>query len=110
MLRRLITNDLRSNKLISVSTVIFMAVTAMLLGLSVFLFGTLSSSIDSLMKKAETPHFLQMHTGDLQMEKISDFANDFGSSATAPIAAGAPEATAIPHPIEPRPTARAAAM
>ncbi len=73
MLRRLITNDLRSNKLISVSTVIFMAVTAMLLGLSVFLFGTLYSSIDSLMKKAETPHFLQMHTGDLQMEKISDF-------------------------------------
>ena len=65
MLRRLITNDLRSNKLISVSTVIFMAVTAMLLGLSVFLFGTLYSSIDSLMKKAETPHFLQMHTGDL---------------------------------------------
>lgn len=73
MLKRLITNDLRSNKLISVSTVIFMAVTAMLLGLSVFLFGTLYSSIDSLMKKAETPHFLQMHTGDLQMEKISDF-------------------------------------
>ena len=68
MLRRLITNDLRSNKLISVSTVIFMAVTAMLLGLSVFLFGTLYSSIDSLMKKAETPHFLQMHTGDLQKE------------------------------------------
>ena len=51
-----------------------MAVTAMLLGLSIFLFATLFSSIDSLMTKAETPHFLQMHTGDLNEEEIYAFA------------------------------------
>lgn len=50
-----------------------MAVTAMMLGLSVFLYATLFSSIDSLMTKAETPHFLQMHTGELSEEEIRAF-------------------------------------
>ena len=36
----------------------------MLLGMAVFLFASLATSIDSLMTKAETPHFLQMHTGE----------------------------------------------
>ncbi len=74
MIRRLIINDLKSNKLITASTAVFMAVTAMLLGLAVFLFATLSSSIDSLMTKAETPHFLQMHTGELPEDDINAFA------------------------------------
>ena len=45
---RLIMNDLKANKLVSAATCIFMAVTAMLLGLSILLFGSLSDSIDSL--------------------------------------------------------------
>ena len=45
----------------------------MMLGLSVFLYATLFSSIDSLMTKAETPHFLQMHTGELSEEEIRAF-------------------------------------
>ena len=65
MIKRLIINDFKSNKLITVSTCIFMAITAMLLGMAVFLFASLATSIDSLMTKAETPHFLQMHTGEL---------------------------------------------
>ena len=73
MLRRLIINDFKSNKLITISTTIFMAVTAMMLGLSVFLFATLYSSISSLMTKAETPHFLQMHTGEISEEEINSF-------------------------------------
>ena len=51
-----------------------MAVTAMLLGLAIFLFARLYGSIDSLMNKAETPHFLQMHTGPVQESKIDAFA------------------------------------
>lgn len=73
MIRQLIINDIKSNKLITISTAVFMAVTAMMLGLSVFLYATLFSSIDSLMTKAETPHFLQMHTGELSEEEIRAF-------------------------------------
>ena len=73
MIKRLIINDFKSNKLITVSTCIFMAVTAMLLGMAVFLFASLATSIDSLMTKAETPHFLQMHTGELNESQIDEF-------------------------------------
>ena len=58
MLKRLIFNDLRKNRLINIATCIFMAVTAMLLGLSIFLFARLYFSIDMLMRDAQTPHFL----------------------------------------------------
>lgn len=74
MISRLIINEFKSNKLITILTSIFMAVTATMLGLSVFLFSTLYSSIASLMSKAETPHFLQMHTGEMNEENIVSFA------------------------------------
>ncbi|MBP5192891.1 MAG: ABC transporter permease, partial [Eubacterium sp.] len=73
MLKRLIINDFKANKIITISTSAFMAVTAMLLGLAILLFARLYTSIDSLMKKAETPSFLQMHTGELDEEKLNDF-------------------------------------
>jgi len=73
MIRKLIINDIKSNKLVTISTAVFMAGTATMLGLSVFLFATLVSSIDSLMTKAETPHFLQMHTGEISEEEINAF-------------------------------------
>lgn len=74
MIRRLMLNDFKENKLITISTSAFMAVTAMLLGLSILLFARLYSSIDSLMTKAETPSFLQMHTGELDEAKLNSFA------------------------------------
>ena len=78
MNKRLIINDFKSNKLINISTCLFMAVTAMLLGLSIYLFASLVASIDTLMNKAETPHFLQMHTGDPEEEAIREFADARG--------------------------------
>ena len=73
MLKRLIVNDFKSNKLITISTCVFMTVTSLLLGLAIFLFASLAFSIDSLMTKAETPHFLQMHTGELNESRIDEF-------------------------------------
>ena len=75
MIKRLIVNDFKQNRLITISTGIFMALTAMLMGLAIFLFARLYSSIDSLMTKAETPHFLQMHTGQIDESKIREFAD-----------------------------------
>lgn len=74
MNKRMIINDLKSNRMVSAATFIFMAVTATLLGLSIFLFASLSDSIDRLMTEAETPDFLQMHAGVLDEEQLNDFA------------------------------------
>ena len=70
----MIINDIKANKLVSAATCIFMAVTAMLLGLSILLYASLADSIDSLMTEAKTPDFLQMHTGELEMDLLNDFA------------------------------------
>ncbi len=76
MKKRLILNDFKANKLVTISTCIFMAASAMLLGLSILLFGSLSSSIDSLMEEAQTPDFLQMHTGEIDEERIAFFSEN----------------------------------
>ncbi len=73
MYQRLILNDLKNNKFTAVATCIFMSVNAALLGLSVLLFVSLSGSIDKLMKVAETPDFLQMHTGRIDENALADF-------------------------------------
>lgn len=74
MKKRLLINDFKANKLVTISTCVFMAISAMLLGLSILLFGSLSSAIDSLMIKAKTPDFLQMHVGEIDEKQIIDFA------------------------------------
>ena len=74
MNKRMILNDLESNRIVSAATFLFMAVTAMLLGLSVFLFANLSDSIDRLMTEAKTPHFLQMHSGELNEGQLRAFS------------------------------------
>ncbi|NLZ76549.1 MAG: ABC transporter permease [Spirochaetales bacterium] len=74
MNRRLLINDFKANRLVTASTSIFMAASALLLGLSILLFGTLTSAIDSLMAKALTPDFIQMHTGTIDEERIARFS------------------------------------
>lgn len=74
MLKKLIWNDVRQNKLISVSTVFFMAVSAALLVLTSLLFTNLLGSIDGLMDKAAVPDFMQMQTGEADETELARFA------------------------------------
>lgn len=74
MKKRMILNDFAANKLVTVSICIFMAASAMMLGLTILLFGNLSTSIDRLMQEARTPDFLQMHAGEIDQEKIAAFS------------------------------------
>lgn len=73
MKKRLIINDIKRNKLVSLATICFMAISAMLIGLSVLLFSSLLNSIDSLMETAKTPDFLQMHSGEINEEELKSF-------------------------------------
>ena len=70
----MILNDFSANKLVTVSICIFMAASAMMLGLTTLLFGNLSTSIDRLIQEARTPDFLQMHAGEIDQEKIAAFS------------------------------------
>ena len=74
MTRRLLWNDIKHHKLLSISTVLFMAVSSLLISLAAVLLTGLLGSVDGLMEKAVTPDYLQMHAGEVQLEKIEKFA------------------------------------
>ncbi|MGE7839416.1 ABC transporter permease [Lysinibacillus sp. NPDC093712] len=74
MYYRIIRNDISNSKLISLTTMIFVAVAAMLVALSAILVVNLSGALDTLMKQAKTPHFMQMHVGDINTVRLKGFA------------------------------------
>ena len=76
MKKRILLNDMKGNRLMSAATWIFMAVSAFMFALTCFLFVSLLGSVNALIEKAETPDFLQMHTGEISEEEIARFAGE----------------------------------
>ena len=76
MIARLLWNDIKHHKLLTVTTIFFMAVSSMFLGLSAVLFTGLLGSVNGLMEQARTPDYLQMHAGEIDAEKIAQFAEN----------------------------------
>lgn len=73
MYYRAIRNDFLRNPAITLTTMIFVAAAALLVALAAILIVNLAGAIDTLMLRAETPHFMQMHTGALDMARLTDF-------------------------------------
>lgn len=71
---RVIWRYIKNNKTAAVITLLFITAAALLLSLAACLAVNLSGAIDRLMQKAETPHFMQMHTGDPMEEDLDRFA------------------------------------
>lgn len=74
MYYRIISNDILRSRLITLTTIVFVAAAAMLVSLSAILVVNLSGSIDTLMTQARTPHFMQMHSGELNKARFTSFA------------------------------------
>ncbi|ALC85457.1 ABC transporter permease [Bacillus sp. FJAT-22090] len=74
MYNRIIGNDILKSKAITLTTMIFVAAAAMLVSLAAILVVNLSGSLDTLMKNAKTPHFMQMHSGEIDTERLASFA------------------------------------
>jgi putative ABC transport system permease protein len=74
MFFRLIRNDLTQNKLVNVSTLLFVTAAAALISLSAILAASLAGALGTFMEQSKTPHFVQMHNGPLNMDRLRDFA------------------------------------
>lgn len=74
MYYRIIRNDISKSKLITLTTTIFVAAAAMLVSLAAILVINLSGAIDTLMTQAKTPHFMQMHSGEIDAGRLQAFA------------------------------------
>lgn len=75
MYKKIIRNDILKSKAITLTTMIFVAVAAMLVSLAAILFINLTGAMDSLMTQAKTPHFLQMHLGEIDLARLESFAS-----------------------------------
>lgn len=76
MFFRIIRNDLLRNKLISITTMLFITAATALVSLVMILTINLLGSIDTLTKQAQVPDFLQMHNGEIDKERLGDFAKE----------------------------------
>ena len=70
MNRKIIQRDIAGNKAVSFLTVLFITAAAMLLSLAGILVTNRFGTIDRHMADATTPHFMQMHTGDVEIEEL----------------------------------------
>lgn len=74
VLRSLSRNALRRNRLIAVLLVVFVAIAVMLASSAAALVITARGASASLMEQAQTPHFLQMHAGEVDEVRLAEFA------------------------------------
>ncbi len=74
MYYRIIRNDMAKSKAITLTTMLFVAAAALLVSLAAILVVNLTGAIDTLMTRAQTPHFMQMHAGALDMGRLAAFA------------------------------------
>jgi putative ABC transport system permease protein len=71
---RTIRNDILRSKAITLTTMLFVVAAAMLVALAAVLVVNLAGAIDTLMTQAKTPHFTQMHAGELDAARLAAFA------------------------------------
>ena len=76
---KIVKNDIRESKLITATTTMFITVAAILVALAMILSVNLSGSIDTLMEKTQSPHYMQMHTGSLDKSRLAKFVKDNGN-------------------------------
>ncbi|WP_214630331.1 ABC transporter permease [Paenibacillus agaridevorans] len=79
MFSRIIRNDIFKSKAITVTTMVFVAASAMLVSLAAILVVNLSGALDTLMTQAKTPHFMQMHSGEIDTARLTAFAEQNSS-------------------------------
>lgn len=71
---RMIRNDFLRSKTTTLTTMLFVAAAATLLSLSAILVVSLPGAIETLMTRSKTPHFMQMHSGEIDIERLAAFA------------------------------------
>lgn len=79
MYRDLIKNDMRKNRLITIVIAAFITAAAVMTSVAAMLGINLFGAVDHLMEEARAIHFLQMHSGEIDTEELSRFAQTQGN-------------------------------
>ena len=74
---RMIKNDLKRNKTGNAAFLLFMFLATALISVSVFIVSNLFNSINGMYRKAQPPHFAQLHLGEVSKEEVADFMSEY---------------------------------
>lgn len=75
MIRRLIGSSLKKSRLVSAFMAGFLVLSAALLSSALILTLGVFGTVDSFMESARTPHFMQMHLGPLDQQRMQAFVD-----------------------------------
>ncbi len=75
MYSKLIKNDIRKSKLITLAVTAFILIAAMLTALAATLAVNLFGAVDNMLQVSKSVDFVQMHTGDVDMEQLRSFVS-----------------------------------
>lgn len=76
---KIMQKDILRSKAVTLTTLVFVAAAGMLLSLACILAIHLTGALDTLMKTAKTPHFMQMHSGGIDTARLNAFAERNGN-------------------------------
>jgi putative ABC transport system permease protein len=72
----ILKKDISRNKAVTATLFVFILLAAMLVSISVNIILTLFGSMDSLFTEAKVPHYMQMHSGEINQSEIDDFSQN----------------------------------
>ncbi|MEE0931184.1 MAG: ABC transporter permease [Acutalibacteraceae bacterium] len=70
----MVKKNFKKNKVINIVLLLFIVISSCLMAAGTMIIIQLFDSIDSMYEVAKPPHFMQMHVGDIEEEKIGEFA------------------------------------
>lgn len=73
----LIKNDLVRNKAVNITLFVFLFISTLLMATGFLVIQRLSGSVDQIMNIASPPHFLQMHVGEFDRDRVEDLIISF---------------------------------
>lgn len=76
MLRKMLKKDISRNKSISVVLFIFIMLSALLVASGSNMIMELSNSLNHLFTKSNAPHYVQMHTGEIDQAEVARWASN----------------------------------
>lgn len=76
MYQKIIKNDIKKSRLITITITGFIILASLFTSLGVSLLINLFGAIDNLMLDAKAPYFIQMHSGDINQKRLEKFASD----------------------------------
>lgn len=78
MIYKMLGNDLKRNRMVTVTLFVFIVFATMLASGAVNIILTLFGSMDTLLEKSNVAHFAQLHAGTIEQAELDAFADENG--------------------------------